>query len=98
MEFGKKPCVGCRRRDCQQEDCAAWQVWFLEQWEQYNRYLWEQMDQAGRRQCRNFTYELPHMIKSPCDTCRCRKWCDTPCSQRLKWWDARMAKLRKAPL
>ncbi len=95
LEEKGKPCRTCRRAVCPQEDCGAWQVWFLGRWEEYNRYLWLQMDALGRREPRGFCYELPHMVKSPCDTCPCRDWCDTPCAARIKWWDARIGRLRK---
>lgn len=91
---GRRPCNACRLRTCNEKDCARWQVWFLEAWTQANRYAWAQMDALGRQEPKNFQYELPHMCKSPCESCKCRDWCDTPCSARLKWWDARVGGLR----
>ena len=88
--FEQNPCRGCRQKECPERDCAQWQVWFLESWAAINRYAWAIQDEMGRQEPRGFCYELPHMIKSPCDTCPCGEWCDTPCSKRLKWWDRRV--------
>ena len=85
------PCEGCEETACRQEACRMWQDHFLESWAALNRFAWKQMDQQGRRR---FTYELPHLEESPCTDCPCRAWCDTPCSQRLRWWDHRMAAVR----
>ncbi len=85
------PCDGCAEDSCGQELCRQWQEWFLEGWAAVNRFAWKQMDEQGKHK---FTYELPHLEKSPCQGCCCRAWCDTPCSQRLRWWDHRMGALR----
>ena len=60
-----------------------------------NRYAWAKMDELGRQEPKSFCYELPHMVKSPCESCCCRDWCDTACSLRIKWWDARIGRLRR---
>lgn len=94
MELWKgSPCKMCRKCDCEDVRCGRWQVWFLESWAAVNRYLWAQMDEQGRQEPKGFVYELPHMVKSPCEGCLCKAWCDTPCSQRLKWWDKRVRPL-----
>lgn len=91
----QRPCVNCRQRQCAEKDCAKWQVWFLESWAGINQYAWAIRDEMGREEPKNFCYELPHMVKSPCVDCMCEKWCDTPCSLRIKWWDARIGRMRK---
>ena len=91
----KRPCNGCRMVRCAEKNCPRWQDWFLERWEGMNRYLWAEVDAQGRREPEKFVYEMPHLIKSPCDGCPCEDWCDTPCSLRIKWWDARMGLLRR---
>ena len=64
-------------------------------WAAVNRYAWARMDELGRQEPKGFVIGLPHEYKSPCDGCLCEKWCDTPCSLRLKWWDARIGRLRR---
>ena len=91
----QRPCKVCRRPDCQEKDCGRWQIWFLESWAAVNRYAWAQMDELGRQEPKGFVYGAPHEYKSPCAHCLCEKWCDTPCSLRLKWWDARMGQIRR---
>lgn len=91
----KRPCNACRMQVCLQKDCARWQEWFLDSWACVNRAAWAEMDALGRRPREKFCYDPPHMVKSPCDSCRCGAWCDTPCSLRIKWWDARMGAMRK---
>jgi len=92
--YANKPCRDCRKRICDQEACAAWQAWFLESWAAVNAYAWCVRDEMGAQEPKGFVYELPHMRKSPCCTCRCRDWCDTPCRDRLRWWDSQMGRLR----
>jgi len=91
-----RPCNACRLRQCEELECPKWQTWFLESWARVNQYAWAQMDELGREEPRSFVYGLPHEYKSPCETCRCSDWCDTPCSLRIKWWDARIGRLRKS--
>lgn len=91
----RRPCIGCRLPECPGKECPRWQTWFLESWEGVNRYAWEQMDRLGKTEPRGFVYELPHMVKSPCKSCRCSAWCDRCCSLRIKWWDAQMGRIRK---
>ena len=91
----QRPCKLCRRQDCEETACGKWQVWFLESWAAVNRYAWAQMDEQGRQEPKGFVYGLPHEDRSPCDHCLCSAWCDTPCSLRLKWWDARMGRIRR---
>ncbi len=91
----KRPCKLCRRRECKEMECGRWQAWFLESWAAVNRYAWAQMDEKGRQEPKRFVYGLPHEYKSPCEGCLCEGWCDTPCSLRLKWWDARMGRIRR---
>lgn len=94
MTLRSMPCDGCGG-DCEDSLCQSWQQWFLSGWERMNRYYaWHQMDRKGREES-HFTYELPHIVASPCDGCRCESWCDTPCSLRLKWWDERMELIRR---
>ena len=92
---GARPCKLCRRSDCEEMDCGRWQMWFLESWAAVNRYAWAQMDEKGRQEPKGFVYGLPHENKSPCEGCLCESWCDTPCSLRLKWWDARIGRYRR---
>ena len=90
----KRPCDDCPE-GCENRNCQSWQNWFVQGWEAMNRfYAWHQMDKKGY-QSRCFTYELPHMAASPCKGCCCESWCDTPCALRLKWWDERMARIRR---
>lgn len=88
--YKKNPCADCWDLCCPEMECPKWQVWFLESWAAVNRRAWYLMDQQGRGEPEKFQYELPHMVRSPCVDCRCSPWCDTPCSQRLKWWDQRV--------
>lgn len=87
-QFGKSPCGACGREACEDMDCRQWQHWFLEAWGAVHAYAWARMDEQGRQEPACFHYELPHLRKSPCARCVCRNWCDTPCSQRIAWWDA----------
>lgn len=91
----KRPCKTCRRCECEEMECGRWQVWFLESWAAVNRYAWAQMDEMGRQEPKGIPIALPHEIKSPCEGCLCQRWCDTPCSLRLKWWDARMGRIKR---
>ena len=93
--YRKRPCRGCHRKPCGKEECSRWQAWFLDSWAAVNGYAWQQRDELGREEPNYFTYQLAHENVSPCDSCRCASWCDTPCSFRLRWWDQRMARLRK---
>ena len=90
-----RPCKTCRMTCWDEMECGKWQVWFLESWAAVNRYAWAQMDELGRQEPKGFVYGLPHEDRSPCDHCLCSRWCDTPCSLRLKWWDARMGRIRR---
>ena len=93
MRFLKSPCRQCQEAEQCESMCVEGYDWFLESWEGFNRYLWAVMDAQGRQQ-KKLRYELPHMVKSPCEGCLCNRWCDTPCSQRLAWWDARVVRKR----
>lgn len=37
----ESPCVNCRRtpdpRQCENKDCKAWRLWFINRWEQMRR-------------------------------------------------------------
>ena len=92
---GQRPCRLCRRTECEEKECGRWQMWFLESWAAVNRYAWAQMDEMGRQEPKGILITLPHEVKSPCIGCMCESWCDTPCSLRLKWWDARIGRLRR---
>ena len=92
MRFMNSPYRRCRKAESCESLCVEGYEWFLESWNGFNRYLWEQMDRAGRQPQRKFRYELPHMVKSPCEDCLCKVWCDRPCSQRLAWWDSRVVR------
>lgn len=92
---GRRPCKVCRRSDCEEMNCGRWQMWFLESWAAVNRYAWAQMDELGRQEPKGFVIALPHERKSPCIGCMCESWCDTPCSLRIKWWDAQIGRLRR---
>ena len=94
MEIRKNPCKTCRMRVCEEMDCQRWQQWFLGSWEAHQRYAWEQMDRLGKWERGRFRYEAPHMRRSPCETCACSAWCDTPCARRLNWWDERVYEKR----
>lgn len=96
MEYYKqRPCRVCRKKNCPMEGCEVWRDWFSESWGAVNAYAWRCMDELGRREPTHFCYDQPHMIKSPCHGCRCAAWCHTPCSLRLRWWDQRMAAVRR---
>ena len=90
MRYQEKPCKTCRMQLCRETECEKWQQWFLEAWGAVNAYAWAQRDELGRQEPKGFVYELPHMVKSPCAGCLCERWCDTPCSARLRWWDQRV--------
>ena len=95
MEWYKQsPCKTCRKGKCEEQQCGRWQMWFLESWAAVNRYAWAVRDEMGRQEPKGFCYELPHMVKSPCQGCPCESWCDTPCSARLKWWDRKMENVK----
>ena len=92
MRFMESPCRSCKQAQMCDTLCVEGYVWFLESWKCLNRYAWKRMDDAGRRPGEKFRYELPHLVKSPCEGCLCESWCDRPCSQRLAWWDARIGR------
>ena len=92
---GQRPCFTCRQPVCTELHCPRWKAWFLESWAAVNHYGWAVRDELGREEPRVFVYDQPHMIKSPCCGCPCAGWCDTPCSLRIKWWDARIGALKR---
>ena len=89
------PCGRCKKKPCPREGCGAWKEWFCRRWAAVNRGAWAMMDQLGRRVPKGFVYGLPHEYRDPCEKCVCRAWCDTICARRAKWWDFRMAQLRR---
>ena len=100
MSNSKKcPCRTCTlcRVEYACDTCERFPRWFKKAWKDINRFAWHVVDSQGKRE--HFQLELPHerpvMDKDPCLECSCREWCDTPCSKRLKWWDIRMAELRR---
>lgn len=100
MSYTKQcPCRGCKYYQDSEpcHECQRFSSWFAKAWAAINRFAWRAMDFQGSLD--HFKYELPHeqpvMDKNPCLDCICRGWCDTPCRKRLKWWDIKMAELRK---
>ncbi len=88
-------CLGCWEVLCQGKSCPDWQEDFLRRWDAVNRFAWEQIDRQGRVDSGKFTYELPHMRRSPCVDCSLQGWCTRACSKRLRWWDEEMNRLRR---
>lgn len=63
------------------------------------RYQWQIRDELGREEAR-MQYMHPAerqrwLREGPCKGCPCEGYCDKICALRAKWWDDRMAKLRK---
>ena len=59
-------------------------------------------DWHDRNEAQDVGFRLLHPVEralwlknGPCPGCPCEPWCDTPCSLRLRWWDDRMALLRR---
>lgn len=81
----KKPCDLCLAGNCPEEGCKQWQDWFLGQWEAMHRAAWEMVDERWKRQRDCFTYELPHLRRSPCVGCVCESWCRKACAGKRSW-------------
>ena len=81
----KKPCTLCMQRKCPEEGCEKWQAWFLDRWEQIQWAAWAQIDAAWQQKIDRFTYEVPHLRRSPCFDCPCEAWCTRPCSGKRSW-------------
>ena len=81
----KKPCDLCLERNCPEEGCPKWEAWFIRRWEQIQEAAWMEVDRQWRRQVSKFTYEVPHMRRSPCFDCPCDGWCTKPCSGKRSW-------------
>ena len=81
----RKPCDLCLERKCPEEGCQAWQDWFLDRWEQIHAAAWERVDESWKQRRQRFTYELPHLRRSPCVDCPCEGWCQKPCTGKRVW-------------
>ena len=63
------------------------------------KYQWQIRDELGREEPA-FQYSHPDerrrwLREGPCKGCPCEKACDRVCGLRAKWWDDRMAHLRR---
>jgi hypothetical protein len=81
----KKPCTLCLERNCPEEGCDKWAKWFIWRWEQIQEAAWLEIDGHWQRQQDRFTYEVPHLRRSPCFSCPCDAWCRKPCSGKRSW-------------
>ena len=81
----KKPCTLCLERHCPEEGCDKWAKWFVHQWEQIQEAAWMEIDEDWRRRLDKFTYEVPHLRKSPCAQCPCEAWCQRACCGKRSW-------------
>ena len=81
----KKPCDLCVARHCPDEGCKAWQGWFAARWEGIQAAAWKAVDEGWKRQRDYFTYELPHLRRSPCVGCPCESWCRKACAGKRSW-------------
>ena len=81
----KKPCDLCLARNCPQEGCKAWQDWFAQRWEGIQEAVWKWVDQGWKQKRDRFTYELPHLRRSPCIDCPCESWCRKACAGKRSW-------------
>ena len=69
-------------------------------WKQLNSYQIRQYRKQGQEREKKFSYEHPDIVKKylddgPCKGCEFELLCDVPCSAYYRWWDARMAIIRK---
>ena len=91
-----KPCISCSKDFCEDRECPQWQAWFSQSWntfiKQIQSSVWDEIDRRGKQ---SFCYYLPYELENPCSTCVCKDWCNTPCSQRWKWWDITVGKIRQ---
>lgn len=91
------PCDTCdRAENC--NGCDAWRTRVRTIWKQFNNYNIRQYKKQEKS--KNFVYEHPDMIKKyldegPCKGCEFELLCDVPCNAYWRWWDARMAILKK---
>ena len=81
----KKPCDLCLARNCPQEGCKAWQDWFAQRWEGIQEAVWKWVDEGWKQKRDRFTYELPHLRRSPCIDCPCESWCRKACAGKRSW-------------
>lgn len=68
-------------------------------WKQFNSYQIRKYRKEQERE-KKFSYEHPDIVKKylddgPCKGCEFELLCDVPCSAYYRWWDARMAIIRK---
>lgn len=92
------PCDTCERQ-CTNKGCNDWKIRFRTIWKQFNSYQIRQYRKQQKKR-KKFAYEHPDINKKyldegPCKGCDFELLCDVPCSAYYRWWDARMAILRK---
>ena len=75
------PCEVCTVTHCSGTGCVRWLTRYLYRQKQINAYA------------RKVLPKPP--MQDPCAACSINESCDTPCPARLKWWDHRMAQIRK---
>ena len=86
--------------DCDYKLCRNYKKWLCDSWNQFRRHTrhnyWDCHTDGGDK----LTYVHPDVIRrylqdGPCRRCGCAEICDTPCEKYCRWWDARMAVLKR---
>jgi len=93
----KLACRHCWWKFVEDENRIA--AWLAEVMGARLKYQWQIRDELGREEPA-FRYPHPEehqrwLREGPCVGCPCEKACDRVCALRARWWDARMACLRK---
>ena len=94
------PCATCENVCNGGQGCIAWEMRFRTIWKQFNSYQIRQYRKQEQERKKKFSYEHPDIVKKylddgPCKGCEFELLCDVPCGAYYRWWDARMAIIRK---
>ena len=95
MKWKERPCAACRQGECNQMECQRWQLWFLDAWDGVNQWGAQQIRRQNTLPQDRICLDLASRIPDPCKDCPIQNWCRVPCQQRLLYWDAAMARLRR---
>lgn len=80
--------------------CDKWKTRYRYRQKQINAFAKMQGRPKIKKDDSKFRYEHPDIIRrylkhGPCEGCKIKDDCDTPCSAYWSWWDARIEWLRE---
>lgn len=79
------PCIACQKENCL-HGCEAWRIRYLYRQNQINAYARKVLKPVPRKLDPNLR---------PCDGCSVDENCDKPCQAYLRYYNHRMAQIRK---